>query len=75
MVVERSPCLWQTNGSARDQEQSPQILLGAPARQAQVSPIYVVPNATRIQISGGWKDHCLTLTQSLKFLQTLPALV
>jgi len=43
--------------------------LGAPARQAQVSPIYVVPNATRIQISGGWKDHCLTLTQSLKFLQ------
>ncbi|MGG6295657.1 methylation-associated defense system protein kinase MAD6 [Leptolyngbya sp. AN02str] len=43
--------------------------LGAPAQRARVSPLYVLPDATRIQITGGWKQHCLTLSQSLKFLQ------
>jgi serine/threonine protein kinase len=43
--------------------------LGGIARQVKVSPIYVVPDATRIQITGGWQQHCLTLEKSLRFLQ------
>jgi serine/threonine protein kinase len=43
--------------------------LGAGARQVKVAPIYVVPDATRISVTGGWQQHCLTLEKSLRFLQ------
>lgn len=43
--------------------------LGAGAQRVKVEPIYVVPDATRISVTGGWQQNCLTLEKSLRFLQ------
>lgn len=43
--------------------------LGAVAQRVKVEPIYVLPDDTRISVTGGWQQNCLTLEKSLRFLQ------
>jgi hypothetical protein len=42
---------------------------GTAGQRFRVEPIFVVPDGTKIQLSGSWAGHCNTVSDAVSFLQ------
>ncbi|NEZ64672.1 hypothetical protein D0962_18075 [Leptolyngbyaceae cyanobacterium CCMR0082] len=68
LLNNRHPKSWPMNMTEYKAKVLKSFLRGA-GQKFRVEPAFVVPDGTRVQLTGGWSGHCNPLTQAVAFLK------